>query len=110
MTLFARCGMRRGFSLIELLVVACLIGTLVALLLPALQAARESARRAKCQSNLQQWGIALALHEQYRGIFPPGFRPNSPTGTFVPHLLPFTEQQNIAYDIQADWDHPTNRP
>jgi len=100
---------RRGFALVESLVVIAIVGVLMALLLPALQMARESARRAKCQSNLRQWGIALALHEQYRGTFPPGYRASVPTKTFVPLLLPFIEQQNLGYDIQANWDDSTNR-
>jgi prepilin-type N-terminal cleavage/methylation domain-containing protein/prepilin-type processing-associated H-X9-DG protein len=62
----------RGVTLIELLVVVAIIGTLVALVLPAVQMARESARRAQCQSNLRQLGIAMALHANAQGAFPVG--------------------------------------
>ena len=90
---------RRGFTLVELLVVIAIIGVLVALLLPAVQAAREAARRMSCQNNLKQLSLALQNHEDVYKRLPEGLRQEaSPYRgyTFYTKLLPFFEQQALA--------------
>ncbi len=94
---------KRGFTLVELLVVIAIIGILVALLLPAVQAAREAARRMQCSNNVKQLGLAFQLyHDSYRQ-FPWAARNynnccNSTIRdywTWAYHILPYMEQQNL---------------
>ena len=98
----------RGFTLVELLVVIAIIGVLIGLLLPAVQAARESARRMSCTNNLKQVGLAIANHESTRKVFPKGRDTRSPGGelegdpprlreaySWAFRVLPFMEQQTI---------------
>ncbi|HZN32964.1 MAG TPA: DUF1559 domain-containing protein [Pirellulaceae bacterium] len=87
---------RRAFTLVELLVVIAIIGVLVALLLPAVQAAREAARRMSCQNNLKQIGIAIHNYIDVVNAFPPGAVKSNTTSWHV-HVLPFLEQKNL-YD------------
>jgi len=89
-----------GFTLVELLVVIAIIGVLIALLLPAVQAAREAARRMQCQSNLKQIGLGLLNYESGKQHFPPGqFKPAGlPTKRALSWSvwhLPYIEQQNV---------------
>ncbi|QDV68645.1 Fimbrial protein precursor [Rosistilla carotiformis] len=88
--------MRVGFTLVELLVVIAIIGILVGLLLPAVQAAREAARRMQCSNNLKQQGLALHNHHDTYRKFPNGAsRSNGPNWRF--HILPGLEEENL-YD------------
>ena len=85
---------RGGFTLIELLVVIAVIGVLTALLLPAVQMAREAARRAQCKNNLRQFGLALTSYESALGSFPMGLSQRR-FWTFQAQLLPFMEQSSL---------------
>lgn len=93
---------RRGFTLVELLVVITIIGILIALLLPAVQAAREAARRLQCSNNLKQLGLGLHNYHSAHRAFPIGARPGTGDGrygwgpSFFVHLLPFIEQAALA--------------
>lgn len=85
---------RRGFTLIELLVVIAIIAILVALLLPAVQQAREAARRSQCKSNLKQIGIAMHNYHDVYSQFPlsPNFVWEHDKGTYFVQMLPFLDQ------------------
>ena len=91
---------RRGFTVVELLVVIAIIGILISLLLPAVQSAREAARRAHCMNNLKQLGLAaLQYHDQHQHL-PPGIgyyptADNGVLGTSFFHLLPYLEESNL---------------
>jgi prepilin-type N-terminal cleavage/methylation domain-containing protein/prepilin-type processing-associated H-X9-DG protein len=114
---------QRAFTLIEVLVAVAIVGTLIALLLPAVQAAREAARRTACSSNLRQIGLSLLNYAQSNRVFPPGAisgssftnsvhyvdiwseacqaaSPNQGT-SFLLRILPFIEGDNLA----AVWDY-----
>jgi len=98
---------QRGFTLVELLVVIAIIGVLVALLLPAVQAAREAARRSQCKNNLKQMATAWLLHESAHKYYPGGgWGPfwagdadcgmgKMQPGGWIFRILPFIEQQNV---------------
>jgi prepilin-type N-terminal cleavage/methylation domain-containing protein/prepilin-type processing-associated H-X9-DG protein len=101
---------KRGFTLVELLVVIAIIGVLVALLLPAIQAAREAARRAQCTNNLKQFGLAAANYLGAKADYLPsgGIQDQKWAGLagtfrgvpFFVYLLPYIEQQTL----YAQWD------
>src|ERR671919_44032 len=94
---------RAGFPLVELLVVIAIIGVLVALLLPAVQAARESARRMSCASNLRQIGLAMHNYHDIAGAFPIGVSNDIPGNgngsdgnwTWSARILPYLEQSGL---------------
>ncbi|MCI0334737.1 MAG: DUF1559 domain-containing protein [Planctomycetes bacterium] len=91
-----------AFTLVELLVVIAIIGILVALLLPAIQAAREAARRASCMNNLKQIGIALQNYHSAKNTFPVGaaFQEGS---TWSGHILPYMEESAAADVLTIDY-------
>ncbi len=101
---------RRGFTLVELLVVIAIIGVLIALLLPAVQAAREASRRTQCANNLKQLGIAIQNYELLlRGLPPGALVTRLPGGSIWtsylgPHarILPFLEQNNVFAAMNID--------
>jgi prepilin-type N-terminal cleavage/methylation domain-containing protein/prepilin-type processing-associated H-X9-DG protein len=107
---------RPGFTLIELLVVIAIIGVLIALLLPAVQAAREAARRVQCTNNLKQLGLALHNYESANGVFPPGrintyVAGNGHCWGAYSQMLPYVEQQAIFntmnFSMNPDPDYTT---
>ncbi|MEN6407896.1 MAG: DUF1559 domain-containing protein [Thermoguttaceae bacterium] len=96
-----------GFSLVELLVVITIIGLLVALLLPAVQSAREAARRAQCLNNLRQIGIGLHNYHEAHGCFPPGClgygaKYGNKCIAWSVFLLSYIEQENIQQQFHFD--------
>ncbi|MGP0062202.1 MAG: DUF1559 domain-containing protein [Isosphaeraceae bacterium] len=107
-----------GFTLIELLVVISIIGVLVALLLPAVQSAREAARRTQCVNNLKQLGIALHTYDSAHRVFPPGYISNydasgndtGPGWGWAALLLPQMEQKPLfdAVNFSLPIEHPSN--
>jgi len=102
---------RDGFTLVELLVVIAIIGILVGLLLPAVQQAREAARRTQCRNNLRQFGLALHNYAETYTRFPPSYcvvpGVSTPVGgqwSIPARILPFLEQANLSSLI--DWNLP----
>src|SRR4029077_18440466 len=109
-------GNRRGFTLVELLVVIAIIGVLVALLLPAVQQAREAARRMQCANNLKQFGVAIhTYHDTWNKIpccpfsYSQGGNWGLPIPGFHAVILPQMEQQPLYDKILWNWN-PAQSP
>jgi prepilin-type N-terminal cleavage/methylation domain-containing protein len=114
--------MRRGFTLVEVLVAIFVIALLIALLLPAVQAAREASRRTQCTSHLKQIGLAIHAHHDAKGAIPPLWsgtfsQPVRPTAKYWSHTwqtmtLPFLEQQALYGQIDQTEaaTHESNQP
>ncbi len=100
---------RAAFTLIELLVVIAIIGVLVGLLLPAVQTAREAARRSSCSNNLKQMGLAFHNYMSATQAFPSS-RPNDEDMSWCTALLEYFEEGNLAstYDFDSKWDTAAN--
>src|SRR5262245_61880490 len=123
----ANCRSKHGFSLVELLVVLAILGVLMALLLPAVQMARESGRRTYCANNMRQLGRGLELFHDSQTVLPPGAVAGTSADAALvrkkfsitadtdhgwgPFLLPFIEQKALyeRYHWDADWRAPENQ-
>jgi prepilin-type N-terminal cleavage/methylation domain-containing protein len=99
---------RPAFTLVELLVVIAIIGILVALLLPAVQAAREAARRSQCVSQIRQLGLASLNYEDSKKHFPPSLE--GAAFSYIATILPFMEDQSLhdLIDFSVRWSDPVN--
>lgn len=117
---------KQGFTLVELLVVIAIIGILIGMLLPAVQAVRESARRSTCSNNLHQIGVAVHHYENIHGVFPDGgtdwwtYSPSESNGKpwqdgeqlwgWLFQILPHLEQGNLYYNEDANFIRRTPTP
>jgi type II secretory pathway pseudopilin PulG len=117
----ARSPVRRGFSLLQLLLVLAILGVVLALMLAAVQRAREAAQLTKCMNRLRQQGLAVLSYESVQGRLPPGGVQGPFPVLDVPDgvsfgmwlvLLPYIDQTNVAqlYNLDASYDDPSNQP
>jgi prepilin-type N-terminal cleavage/methylation domain-containing protein len=105
--------LEHGFTLVELLVVIAIIGALIALLLPAIQAARETARTCTCRNHLRQIGLAMHMHHDAKGFLPPASVHNTIDDdheSALLFLLPYLEESNqyVRYNPDLGTSHPDN--
>lgn len=111
-----QCG-QRAFTLVELLVVITIVGVLVALLMPAVQAAREASRRSQCSNNLHQLGLAIQNYETALQFYPPPYTRYAKSRSWMTNhnllafLLPYLEQQTLYAKFHWDknWDDNVNK-
>jgi len=102
---------KTGFTLVELLVVIGIIAILMGLLLPAVQMAREAARRTSCQNKQRQLGLAVMNYQSARGFYPVGYHNSTTTmqySTWLLRITPYLEQQNVYDQAQADYQSNPN--
>ena len=105
-------SLTRGFTLIELLVVIAIIAVLIALLLPAVQQAREAARRTQCKNNLKQLGLALMNYESTTGVFPYEKCTTGVNQNWIQMVLPYMDQAPIynQFNFNKSWADPSQWP
>ncbi|MBL8853453.1 MAG: DUF1559 domain-containing protein [Planctomycetaceae bacterium] len=106
-----RCKRPTAFTLVELLVVIAILGVLAAVVLPAVQFAREAARRSSCSNNLRQIGLGLHNYESAQRSYPRGGEPVL-GHSWSSRLLPYVEQSELysTLDFKKSWDNAANQP
>ncbi len=99
-----------GFSFVELLTVVAIIGVLIALLLPAVQAARETTRRSACANNLRQISLAVTQYETTHRVFPPAFLVDPTRHNMYPFIMPYMEMKPLVanYRFDVHWNDSAN--
>ena len=102
--------LHHGFTLVELLVVVAIIGVLIGLMLPAINAARESGRRMACANNLKQCGLAIIGYSETLRVYPAPYVDSPSRGMFI-DIFPFCEYTSVykQYNFRYDWSNPKNK-
>ena len=100
-------------TVLKLLAVVGIVGTVIAMMLPAVRTAREPARRSQCANNLRQIALALQLYEEVHGALPPAYTTDAdgkPLHSWRTLILPFMEEQKLyeSIDLTKPWDDPAN--